>query len=359
MTMSDGRTNAGGGRWAVVSMQEQWVGEAQRQRQRAGQGGDGQHGRVASEGVSSAAVCRRGERRTALEATSRAAVGDEQYGRAVASGGGCANEQCGGGCVNKQQRRNEQRGGSANEKRGGGEGEKGAEWWQEGRWRESRALAQSAVQGVGQNQAPLAERAQCREQDGSSGVKQARHTLRRERGGGRRRDDVQPVTWPDRYQALARFDGNGAQWWPQSHQNIKSDGFEPPITAAEVPSVGLEALGWKEPQVRCQANKVETLAREGRSERVTDGEIWDEIRISPDMHEQVVFATKQELLERKGETFWPFVDKKTRQKRVTSRPGGQAKGRSERANWSRMSDSQWGSEPKWKSGSTWDTQPTN
>ncbi|KAJ6457325.1 hypothetical protein C8R45DRAFT_943278 [Mycena sanguinolenta] len=46
-----------------------------------------------------------------------------------------------------------------------------------------------------------------------------------------------------------------------------------------------------------------------------------------------------------GETFWSFVDKKTRQKRVTSRPGGQAKGRSERANWSRTSDSQWGSEP--------------
>ncbi|KAJ6495486.1 hypothetical protein C8R45DRAFT_927396 [Mycena sanguinolenta] len=42
------------------------------------------------------------------------------------------------------------------------------------------------------------------------------------------------------------------------------------------------------------------LAREGRSEQETEGEIRDEIGISLDMHERAVFTTKQELLERKN-----------------------------------------------------------
>ncbi|KAJ6489143.1 hypothetical protein C8R45DRAFT_929832 [Mycena sanguinolenta] len=36
------------------------------------------------------------------------------------------------------------------------------------------------------------------------------------------------------------------------------------------------------------------LAREGRSERATEGEIRDEIGISPDVQERAVFTTKQE-----------------------------------------------------------------
>ncbi|KAJ6458714.1 hypothetical protein C8R45DRAFT_942547 [Mycena sanguinolenta] len=76
-----------------------------------------------------------------------------------------------------------------------------------------------------------------------------------------------------------------------------------------------------------------------KGERATEGEIRDEIGISPDMHEQVVFATKQELLEQ--------------------RIGRTSEGYERESELVENERLPMGERARRKSGSTWDAQPTN